>query len=133
MFYYGHPRNRFFPTLFRIFNEEHSFDVSKRKEFLNKHNIALYDVVEECDIEASYDSSIKNEKPIDIAKILEDYPNIKVIGVTGGMAGKLFKKHLLDLVDTSKIEVIFLPSTSPANAKISDEELEKQYLKIFIE
>ncbi len=49
-FYYSHPRNRFFPTLYKIFNEEHSFDISNRKDFLNRHNIALYDVIEECDI-----------------------------------------------------------------------------------
>ena len=56
-----------------------------------RHNIALYDVIEECDIEASYDSSIKNEIPIDLQGILNNFPNIKVIGVTGGTASKLFK------------------------------------------
>ena len=130
-FYYSHPRNRFFPALYKIFDEEHSFDISNRKDFLKRHNIALYDVIEECDIEASYDSSIKNVKPINIVGILNDFPNINVIGVTGGMAEKLFKKYLLNLVDQNKIKVVFLPSTSPANAKMSNEELVKYYKKIF--
>ena len=131
MFYYGHPRNKFFPTLYKIFKEEHSFDISKRKEFLIRHNIALYDVIEECDIEASYDSSIKNEIPINIVGILNDFPNIKVIGVTGGTASKLFEKHLRNKIAGKDIKVVFLPSTSPANAKMSLEELVEHYKQIF--
>ena len=130
-FYYAHPRNRFFPILYRIFDENHSFDIENRKEFLRRHNIALYDVIEECDIEASYDSSIKNEIPIDIVSILKKYPNIKVIGITGGTAGKLFIKHLLDLVTPFDVKIVFLPSTSPANAKMKDEELVEKYKTIF--
>ncbi len=41
--------------------------------------------------EASYDSSIKNVKPIDLLGILKDFPKIKVIGVNGGTTEKLFK------------------------------------------
>ena len=130
-FYYSHPRNRFFPTLYKIFNEEHSFVIEDRKAFLNKHNIALYDVIEECDIEGSGDSSIKNEVPIDLLGILNNFPNIKVIGVTGGTAEKLFKKHLLNIIDQTKVKVVFLPSTSPANAKMTLEELVEHYKYIF--
>ena len=130
-FYYSHPRNRFFPTLYKIFNEEHSFDIEKRKEFLLRHNIALYDVIEECDIEASYDSSIKNEIPIDLLGILNNFPNIKVIGVTGGAASKLFAKHLLNKISDKDIKLVFLPSTSPANAKMSLDELVEHYKCIF--
>ena len=130
-FYYSHPRNRFFPTLYKIFNESHSSSIEDRKDFLRRHHIALYDVVEECDIEASYDSSIKNEIPANIIGILEDFPNIEVIGITGGTAGKLFKKHLLNLVDQSKVRVVFLPSTSSTNAKMSNDELVEHYRNIF--
>lgn len=130
-FYYSHPRNRFFPTLYKIFNEEHSFDISNRKDFLKRHNIALYDVIEECDIEASYDSSIKNVKPINLAEILNNFPNIRVIGITGGAASKLFKKYLLKIAEENKIKVVFLPSTSPANAKMNFEVLAEHYKTIF--
>ena len=130
-FYYSHPRNRFFPTLYKIFNEEHSFDITQRKAFLNKHNIALYDVIEECDIEGSADSSIKNEVPIDLISILNNYPSIKVIGVTGGTASTLFKKHLLNKLTNKDIKIVFLPSSSPANAKMSIDALVEQYSEIF--
>ena len=71
MFYYAHPQNRFFKVLSVLFNEEYSLDLTKRKDMLKKHKIALYDVIEECDIEGSADSSIKNVKQIDIVSIVD--------------------------------------------------------------
>ena len=130
-FYYSHPRNRFFPALYKIFNEEHSFDIEDRIGFLIRHNIALYDVVEECDIEASYDSSIKNVKPINLEEILNNFPNIRVIGITGVAASKLFKKYLLKIAEEKNVKVVFLTSTSPANAKMSNEELVEQFQNLF--
>ena len=75
-FYYGHPRNRFFKVLSSIFNVEEPIKVIDRKNFLKEHNIALYDVIYECDICGSSDSSIKNPIVIDIKDILTKYLNV---------------------------------------------------------
>lgn len=128
-FYYSHPKNRFFPTLSRIFEEPCPKSISDRKAFLTKHHIALYDVIEECDIDNSSDSSIRNVTPIDIESILKKYPNIKIIGITGKKAESLFDKYLLDKV---QIKVVYLPSTSPTNAKMKIGELVKHYQSLFI-
>ncbi len=76
-FYYGHPQNRFYKVLASIFNEDIPIGVEDKKALLNKHKIALYDVIYECDIIGSSDSSIKNPKPINLVYILNRYPNIK--------------------------------------------------------
>lgn len=123
-FYYSHKQNRFFPVLACLFDEEYPSSIKERKQFLIRHKIALYDVVEKCEIHNSDDSSIKNITPIDIARILKDYPNIKVIGITGKKAAKLFDQYLLDKVH---IPVIYLPSTSPANAKMRIDDLVAEY------
>ena len=128
-FYYGHPQNRFFKVLGKIFNEDVHNTVESKKTFLKKYHIALYDVIEECDIEGSADSTIKNVTPIDLKSILEKYPKIKKIGVNGKKASSLFKKHLERYCDG--VKVYHLPSTSPANAKTSLEELIKEYSKLF--
>ena len=128
MFYYAHPQNRFFKVLFTLFNEDYSTDISKRKDLLKRHKIALYDVIEECDIEGSADNTITNIKPIDIKAILKKYPNIKVIATTGSKAASLFDKYLLDKIGNRK--VLHLPSTSPANAKMKLEELVEKYKTI---
>ena len=128
MFYYGHPQNRFFRVLGSLFNESAPESVADRKDFLKRHKIGLYDVIEECDIEGSADSSIRNVVPIDIVTILNRYPKIKVIGVNGSKAKDLFNKHLFDKVGNAK--VIYLPSTSPANARMSLEDLVREYKEI---
>ena len=130
MFYYGHPQNRFFRVLGSLFNEDAPETVADRKAFLKRHKIALYDVIEECDIEGSSDSSIRNVKPIDISSILRKYKNIKVIGITGNTAKYYFDKYLLDKV--GNIKVVYLPSTSPANAKMNLDTLVDKYKEILL-
>ena len=125
MFYYAHPQNRFFKVLSVLFNEEYSLDLTKRKDMLKKHKIALYDVIEECDIEGSADNTISNITPIDIKAILYRYPKIRIIATTGNKAASLFDKYLLDKIGNRK--VYHLPSTSPANAKMKLEELVDKY------
>ena len=114
--------------LSKLFNEEYSLDITDRKELLKKHKIALYDVIEECDIEGRADNKIYNPIPIDIKAILCKYPNIKVIATTGSKAASLFDKYLLDKVGNRK--VIHLPSTSPANAKIKVEDLKEKFKEL---
>ena len=130
-FYYGHKMNRFFPVLSRIFNEKEPITIDERKEFLNRHNIALYDVIYECDIYGSSDSSIKNPTVIDIEDILKTYHNIKTIGVNGGKAKALFDKYLFPKINDKNIRIVYLPSTSPANAKMSVDDLIEEYQKLF--
>ena len=65
-FYYGHPQNRFWKLLSLLFNEE----IKDKKTFLLKHHIALFDVIESCDIIGSSDTSIRNVKPNDLSLML---------------------------------------------------------------
>lgn len=130
-FYYAHPRNRFFKVLANIFNESEPLTIDERKSFLRKHKIALYDVIYECDIYGSSDSSIKNAKVIDIKAILENHPNIKRIAVNGGKAKQLFDKYLLESVKQFDVEAFYLPSTSPANAKTGTNQLKNSFSQIF--
>ena len=130
-FYYAHKRNRFFLTLSGAFNEDEPLTIEERKHFLKVHHVALYDVVYECDIHASSDASITNVKVIDIKDILDKYPNIKKLAINGGKAKQLFDKHLLKDIDTSIIKIYYLPSTSPANAKMIINELIQHYSVIF--
>ena len=128
-FFYAHPQNRFFKALAGVFDEEEPKTINERKDFLFRHQIALYDVIYECDICGSSDSSIKNVKPIDLEYILERYPNIKKIFTTGKKAKELYDKYLLKEVG---IEATCLPSSSPANAIMKLETLIEEYRKILL-
>lgn len=122
-FFYAHPQNRFFKILAGVFHEEVPLSTEQRKEFLKRNNIALYDVIYECDIVGSSDSSIKNAVPINLKNLLNEYSNIKRIFTTGSKAKDLFDKYL----KADGIEAIGLPSSSAANAKMSLNELIEAY------
>ena len=50
-FYYMHKQNRFYKILSNLFNEDfYNVDIITKKELLTKYKIALYDVIEECEI-----------------------------------------------------------------------------------
>ncbi|MBR2843810.1 MAG: DNA-deoxyinosine glycosylase [Solobacterium sp.] len=111
-FFYGHPQNRFWPVLAHIFDEQtlETNDVAGKKEFLKRHHIALYDSIEECDIIGSSDAKIRNAVPADIPSLLAG-SRIHTVFCNGSTSYQyLIKFHRLP------INVIKLPSTSPANA-----------------
>ena len=126
-FYYGNPKNRFWSTLGKVFNEDIGSSNQDREKFLLIHKIALFDVVYSCNITASSDSSIKDVVPNDIKKIVDE-SKIEAIFTTGTKAYSLYNKYLLKDVG---IEAIKLPSPSPANCKRGIEEvLVNSYIKI---
>ncbi len=122
-FYYGHSQNKFWYVLANIFKEEIPKTNHEKEKFLKKHNIALWDVLKECEITGSSDSSIKNPVPNDINYLLSK-TKVKTIFVTGRTAEKYYKKFC---EEKTNIKGIYLPSTSPANASIKYDQLLKSY------
>ena len=122
-FYYAHPQNRFWKVIAGVYCEGDINTIQKRRDFLLRHNIALWDVLASCDINGASDASIKNPEPNNIRMLLEN-SKIEKIFTTGMKAYSLYKK--LCFKDTG-IEAVLLPSTSPANARMSLAELVSAY------
>lgn len=127
-FYYGNPQNRFWRVMaaclgvpvppnegdFLASGEPATLDASiaaKRSMLLNG-GVALWDVIESCDIKGSSDASIRNVVPAHIERITGAAPIEQVI-CNGGTAGRLYKRYLQE---HTGLPAIVLPSTSPANA-----------------
>jgi hypoxanthine-DNA glycosylase len=94
-FFYGHPQNRFWKIIAAVFGEPvpvHD-DIGAKKKLILKHHLALYDVIEECDITGSSDNSIKNVIPADINGIIKK-SSVKRIFVNGKTAEKYYIKYL---------------------------------------
>lgn len=70
-FYYGHPQNRFWKVLAAIAQEKIPDSIEEKKEMLLRNHIAVYDVIWQCKITGSSDSSIKDVVPADITTIVE--------------------------------------------------------------
>ena len=122
-FYYSHPQNKFWKVLAAIYNEKKPTTITEKKQFLTKHHIALWDVVESCQIIGSSDASIIDIKPNKIHELVGK-TNIVKIFTLGRKAYSFYNKYCLDKVG---IEAIYLPSTSPANASISYDELKSKF------
>lgn len=127
-FYYGNPQNRFWRVMAACLgvpvppnegdalagSEPATLDASiaaKRAMLLNG-GVALWDVIESCDIKGSSDASIKNVVPAHVERIAGTAPIEQVI-CNGGTAGRLYKRYLQE---RTGLPAIVLPSTSPANA-----------------
>lgn len=118
-FYYGHPQNRFWKVIAGLTESEVPQTIEEKKKLLLEHGIAIWDVIESCDIIGSSDSSIKNVVPADIERVVVN-SKIQNIYANGGTAKKLYEKY--SQKKTGR-EIIGLPSTSPANAAYSLERL----------
>ena len=71
-FYYGHPQNRFWKVLAALTQKPVPQSINDKKEFLLAAHIAVWDVVQQCDIIGSSDSSIKNAAPTDLQECLKN-------------------------------------------------------------
>lgn len=122
-FYYGHPQNRFWKVIAAVTGSEVPVTMEEKKQLLLANHIAVWDVIKSCDIIGSSDSSIKNVVANDIAGLLKK-TNIKTIIANGATAERLYKTYAFP---QTGIEIVKMPSTSPANAAWSLEKLCKEW------
>ncbi len=125
-FYYHHKQNRFWKLISHLTQEPLPETIEDKKKMLLKHQIAIWDVIYQCDIYGSSDSSIKNVIPNDINIILKEC-NIETIVANGEKAFQLYNKYCLP--NTGKA-CVKMPSTSPANATWSLERLIEAWGKV---
>ncbi len=124
-FYYGNPQNRFWKLLAALAGDGVPGTVPEKEAFLLRHHIAVWDVIAECEIMGSSDSSIRNVTANDMNVILEQAP-IRAIYANGAKAYDLYMRYCYPKVGR---EIRKLPSTSPANAAWSLERLEEEWGK----
>ncbi len=122
-FYYMHPQNRFWRVLAQVFEEECPQSLEEKKQFLKRHQIGLYDVLESCTIDGSKDSSIQNPVPSHLLPLIQN-SHIARIYTTGKKAHELYQKFQAKELEW---EAISLPSTSPLNASFQEEDLVQAY------
>lgn len=122
-FFYGHPQNRFWKLMSIIYDEPKLESVDDKKAMLKRNHIALWDVIDECDIEGASDASIKNVVPTSISSVIAG-SKIHTVICNGSKAYDLYCKYQLP---ETGVDAVKLPSTSPANAAWSLERLERAW------
>lgn len=113
-FYYGNPRNRFWSVMAAALGEPGlaQADVAGKRAALLAHGVALWDVIESCDVRGSSDASIRNVVPADVARVTSVAP-VRAVLCNGATAGRLYRRWL---EPRTGMPAEVLPSTSPANA-----------------
>lgn len=118
-FYFGNPQNRFWRVMAGLWGEKPLDSSEEKIRFCHLHHVAICDVLKACDIIGASDASIENPVPNDIASLLEQ-ANIVQIYTLGGMATRLYHRHI---EPTTHLTATSLPSTSPANARMTLDDL----------
>ena len=122
-FYYGHPRNRFWKVVSDVCGEEMPQTKGEKIAFALRNRIAVWDVLAGCEIKGAEDASIRNPVANDMDLILKN-ADIRAIFATGQKAAQLYKKYCQS---KTGMDIICLPSTSPANCSVSYEKLFEAY------
>jgi len=117
--YYAHPRNAFWPIMAELFSIDAERNYDERIAQIEQAPVILWDTLKRCDRPGSLDASIKRDsvEANDIPDLLDKHPGIRAVACNGATSASYFRKLVLpNLSPGSEIELLSMPSTSPANA-----------------
>ncbi len=124
-FFYAHPRNRLWPILSKLSGMELN-SLDDKKHVLSALKLGLYDVILSCRRQGSLDSAIRDVVPADIGALVKAHPTLERIVLNGALAKKLFLKYNKAI----SLQLCFMPSTSPANAQYTFDNLYALYAEV---
>ena len=113
-FFYGHPQNRFWPVMATLTGAPVPAweDIEAKKRIILQNGLALWDVIESCDIRGASDASIRNVRPNDLSALVRAL-GVRAVFCNGATSARLYARYAQD---STGLAAVRLPSTSPANA-----------------
>lgn len=114
-FYYGNRQNKFWKMLAAFFGQPVGESADERRAYVLAHEIALWDIVTECEITGSSDAAIRNYKTADIGLVLSG-ADIRLILCNGKKSYEIFSEKF----SGCGVPYRLMPSTSPANPRYSE-------------
>ena len=126
--YYANPRNLFWTVLAELYGMDIECSYESRVQQIRELPIILWDTLKSCHREGSLDSRILNTdiEANDVVGLLERYQTVQAIAFNGAASEKHFNKLIRPQLSADlNIELLKMPSTSPANAGMKlDQKLE---------
>jgi hypoxanthine-DNA glycosylase len=119
--YYAHPRNQFWAIVGSVTGAPPELPYARRLAALRGSGIALWDVIASCRRRGSLDAAIDAASLVvnDFAGFFAQHPGIGSVLFNGATAATLFRRLVLPTLGTRGLELVRLPSTSPAHAGMS--------------
>lgn len=118
--YYAHPQNQFWRLVGPVIGEDlQSLEYEERLGRLAEHRIGLWDVIGSAVRSGSLDQAIRRAEHNRVEQLVQDFPEMRAIAFNGGTSARIGRKlvgfdHHVQLID--------LPSSSPANTRPLDEK-----------
>lgn len=120
--YYGLPRNAFWQIIAALTGVAADADYATRLAALQRHGIALWDVIATAHRRGSLDAAIDRKSLVvnDFKSFFGAHPRIERICCNGATAAALYRRRVLPTLPApvAALPLITLPSTSPAHAAL---------------
>ena len=110
-YYYNNNSNRFWKVISEWLEIPMPSNYDSKLQVLKENNIAVWDLIDTCEIDGSDDSTIKNPTFNNLQDLL-DKTEIKLVLLNGKNAFETYEKNFKDL----PVEYMLMPSTSSRNA-----------------
>lgn len=120
--YYAHPRNAFWRLTGGVIGEDlQGLDYPERLERLTENRIGLWDVVAHAQRKGSLDQAIRSAGHNPLLEYLGGFAELEAVAFNGTTAAVIGRRLLQEL---KGVELIDLPSSSPANIRPHGEKAE---------
>jgi hypoxanthine-DNA glycosylase len=121
--YYAHPQNQFWRLLGKAIGEELAgIPYEDRLRCLADRRIALWDVVGKASRAGSLDGAIRGATPNQLHDYAVTHPSLRAIAFNGKTAARIGRAALADF---NGVQLIDLPSSSPAYTLAFDEKAKR--------
>jgi len=117
--YYANQQNAFWRIMGELFKAGPSLPYEERLARLLSVGVALWDSLQACVRPGGLDAAITDEVASDFAGFFKKHPNITHVFFNGKKAENAFRRHALPLLTEDRHIFQRLPSTSPANARMT--------------
>jgi TDG/mug DNA glycosylase family protein len=120
--YYAHPRNAFWFIMERLFRAKAELDYEARVAMVKAAGVAVWDVLFTAERDRSVDSAIVagSEVANDFGAFFALHKQIRSVFFNGAKAEAFFRRFVLPgLPQVRSLSLLRLPSTSPANARLT--------------
>jgi len=118
--YYAHPRNGFWPLIGGVLGEGlTALPYEARLRRLLARGVGLWDVIASAERSGSLDAAIRSPEAADLRGLVADLPALRAVAFNGGLSARLGRRILSGV---AAVELIDLPSSSPAHARSLSEK-----------
>ena len=125
--YYAHPQNRFWHLIGKVVGVELGpLEYDERLAALLAAKVGLWDTVASAVRTGSLDAAIRQAEANPLAALAASLPELRAVGFNGQASAKLGMVQLAG----SGLELLPLPSSSPAHAAMPLAEKERQWLAL---